>query len=52
MQENVRVRLYKLIGAGHMWPGLSQKIPFINLGKETKELNASEEIWNFFKLHL
>ena len=51
-KENVRVRLYKLIGAGHMWPGLSQKIPFINLGKETKELNASEEIWNFFKLHL
>ncbi|HRG75521.1 MAG TPA: prolyl oligopeptidase family serine peptidase [Leptospiraceae bacterium] len=51
-KENVKVRLYKLIGAGHMWPGLSQKIPFINLGKETKELNASEEIWDFFKLHL
>lgn len=51
-KENVEVKLYKLIGAGHMWPGTKQKIPFINLGKETQELNASEEVWKIFKSHL
>lgn len=48
-KENVSVRLYKIIGAGHMWPGIPQKIPFVNLGKPTEELDASEEIWRFFK---
>jgi polyhydroxybutyrate depolymerase len=51
-KENVNVRLYKIIGAGHMWPGIAQQIPFINLGKPTEELNASEEVWTFFKSQL
>lgn len=51
-KENVEVKLYKLIGAGHMWPGTKQKIPFVNLGKETRQLNASEEIWKIFKSYL
>ncbi len=34
---------------GHTWPGgVSQKKL---LGKVTKELNATEEIWNFFQQH-
>lgn len=51
-KESAEVKLYKLIGAGHMWPGTKQKIPFVNLGKETSQLNASEEIWKIFKSHL
>ena len=48
-KDKVSVRLYKIIGAGHMWPGISQQMPLIDLGKPTEELNASEEIWSFFK---
>lgn len=48
-KDQTEVRLYKLIGAGHNWPGIVQQIPFVNLGKPTEELNASEEIWAFFK---
>lgn len=51
-KDQTEVKLYKLVGAGHNWPGISQQIPFINLGKSTEELNASEEIWAFFKNHL
>lgn len=51
-KENVSVRLYKIIGAGHMWPGIVQQIPFINLGRSTEELNTSEEVWIFFRSQL
>jgi polyhydroxybutyrate depolymerase len=47
--DKTNVKLYKIIGAGHNWPGVSQMIPFIDLGKETEELDASEAIWEFFK---
>ncbi len=47
--DKTSVKLYKIIGAGHNWPGVSQMIPFIDLGTETEELDASDAIWDFFK---
>lgn len=45
-----KTRLYKIIGAGHQWPGNERRSLFgINLGKPTQEVNASEEIWKFFR---
>lgn len=46
------VMLYKINGGGHTWPGSEvplQYIPF--LGRQSRNLNASELIWEFFKQH-
>ncbi|TGK32709.1 alpha/beta hydrolase [Leptospira gomenensis] len=50
--ENTEVRQYRIVGAGHNWPGTNRKIPFVNMGKPTRELNTAEEIWSFFKTKL
>ncbi|XDD50550.1 PHB depolymerase family esterase [Leptospira sp. WS92.C1] len=51
-KEKTSVRLYKIVGGGHNWPGRDRKIPFSSLGNPTSELNAAEEIWQFFKTKL
>ena len=48
-KANSLVRLYRVNGGGHAWPGQEQKIPFIKMGRPTQELNATTEIWSFFK---
>ncbi|BDA80021.1 hydrolase [Leptospira kobayashii] len=48
-KNNTIVRLYKVIGGGHSWPGRKSSIPIIFRGKLTEELDATEEAWNFFK---
>jgi polyhydroxybutyrate depolymerase len=50
-KNNAEVISYLIAGGGHTWPGGSQYLPPILIGKTTKELNASEEIWEFFKRH-
>jgi polyhydroxybutyrate depolymerase len=47
-QANTMVRLYRINGAGHQWPGKEQKVPLIKMGRPTKEIDATKEIWNFF----
>ncbi len=47
--EGVEVILWKLTGAGHVWPGAAQKYPQWLLGPPTRVINASEEMWTFFK---
>lgn len=49
--ENGRcVMLYKIKGGGHTWPGSEVALRYIPfLGRESKELKASELIWQFFK---
>ncbi len=44
--NGTRVWFDKVTGGGHSWPGAS--IPFI-YGPTNQDLNASQEIWNFFK---
>jgi len=40
---------YNIINGGHTWPGGWQYLPKFIVGKTTKNLNACEVIWQFFK---
>jgi polyhydroxybutyrate depolymerase len=45
------VAFYKVTNGGHTWPGGSQYLPVIIIGKTSRDLNASETILAFFKNH-
>lgn len=49
--EGTEVLLYKLVGAGHTWPGGSQYLPRWLIGGVCREIDATELIWRFFKSH-
>jgi len=36
-------------GGGHTWPGGLQYLPKLVIGRTSKEIDASEEIWKFFE---
>ena len=40
---------YNIVNGGHTWPGGWQYMPQFIVGKTTKNLNACDEIWSFFK---
>lgn len=40
---------YTITGGGHIWPGGSQYLPKFVIGSTTKNLDACEVIWAFFK---
>jgi polyhydroxybutyrate depolymerase len=46
--DSTEVLFYKITGGGHTWPGATFAIPNVNTNKD---INASTEIWNFFKRH-
>ncbi len=41
--------LWKLTGAGHVWPGGKQKVLERILGPSTDIIDANREMWTFFK---
>jgi polyhydroxybutyrate depolymerase len=45
------VAFYKVTDGGHTWPGGSQYLPVIVVGKTSRDLNASDTILAFFKNH-
>ncbi len=47
--ELIEVILWKLSGAGHVWPGGKQKFMERLLGPSTDIIDANAEMWNFFK---
>ncbi|MCB0283588.1 MAG: T9SS type A sorting domain-containing protein [Calditrichaeota bacterium] len=47
--DESEVLFYKVNNAGHGWPGGSPSFPLI--GSTNRDINASSEIWNFFKRH-
>jgi polyhydroxybutyrate depolymerase len=47
-RDGAEVVLWKLTGAGHVWPGGQQKVPERLLGPSTKVTDANSEMWNFF----
>jgi polyhydroxybutyrate depolymerase len=49
-REGTAVTLYSVVGGGHTWPG-GQGLPRIIFGKTSRDLNANEVIWEFFKVH-
>jgi len=42
------VVLWKLTGAGHVWPGGKKKLRERMLGPSTEIIDANQEIWRFF----
>lgn len=48
-QNQSQVKLYRIEGGGHVWPGESEDLSSSGVGKFGRELNASEEIWKFFE---
>ena len=47
-RDGVEVVLWKLAGAGHVWPGGKQKVMERLLGPSTDIIDANREMWNFF----
>lgn len=49
--DKTEVILYKIDGGGHTWPGGLQYLPAWLIGKTSRDIDANEVIWNFFKRH-
>jgi polyhydroxybutyrate depolymerase len=49
--DGTEVILYSVDGGGHTWPGGLQYLPSCIVGKTSRDINASEVIWSFFKKH-
>ena len=43
------LKLYKINGGGHTWPGGRQYLGEKWIGKTSREINACEVIWDYFK---
>ena len=50
-KNGTEVILYAVEGGGHTWPGGSSHLRKIIAGKTSKDINANEVIWDFFKKH-
>jgi polyhydroxybutyrate depolymerase len=50
-KEGTEVILYIVDGGGHTWPGGIQYLPKWVIGKTSRDFNATEVIWDFFKRH-
>jgi polyhydroxybutyrate depolymerase len=48
-RDGGEVVLWKLTGAGHVWPSGRQKYLELLLGPSTDVIDANQEMWNFFK---
>ncbi len=48
-RDGAEVVLWKLTGAGHVWPGGKQEFLDRLLGPSTDIVDANQEMWNFFK---
>ena len=46
---HLKVELLKVFGGGHTWPGGHQYLPKKLIGRVTKDFNAADELWRFFK---
>lgn len=50
-KEGTEVILYAIEGGGHTWPSGWQYLPEKTIGKTSKDIDASEIIWDFSKRH-
>jgi polyhydroxybutyrate depolymerase len=48
-RDGASVVLWKLAGAGHVWPGGKQKVLERILGPSTDIIDANRQMWEFFK---
>lgn len=49
--EGAEVVLYAVEGGGHTWPGGDQYLPAGIIGRTSRDIDADEVIWGFFKRH-
>ncbi|MBX7220458.1 MAG: hypothetical protein K1Y36_10975 [Blastocatellia bacterium] len=49
--HNAQVVLITVQNGGHTWPGGFQYLPQIIIGKTSRDFDASETIWEFFRNH-
>jgi polyhydroxybutyrate depolymerase len=49
--DGTEVILYAIEGGGHTWPGGFQYLPEWLIGKTSRDIDANEIIWSFFKRH-
>jgi polyhydroxybutyrate depolymerase len=49
--DGTEVILYSVDGGGHTWPGGLQYMPSFIVGKTSRDIDATEVIWSFFKKH-
>ncbi|MDQ1332139.1 MAG: Esterase depolymerase [Bacteroidota bacterium] len=49
--DGTEVILYSVDGGGHTWPGGFQYLPAWIIGKTSRDIDANEVIWSFFKKH-
>jgi polyhydroxybutyrate depolymerase len=42
-------RFYDVIGGGHTWPGGVQYLPVSQIGRTSDDVNAGQEMWQFFR---
>lgn len=50
-RDGVEVVLYTVNEGGHTWPGGLQYMSEKMIGKTSRDFNATEVIWEFFKQH-
>jgi polyhydroxybutyrate depolymerase len=50
-KNDTEVVLYIIDGGGHTWPGGIQYLPSWKIGKTSRDIDANEVIWSFFKRH-
>ncbi len=48
-KDGVKVILYTIEGGGHTWPGGLQYLPERIIGRTSRDLDANQLIWDFFK---
>ena len=48
-QNRTQVKLYRIEGGGHVWPGEPEDLSSSGGSKLSAGIDASEEIWNFFR---
>lgn len=50
-RDGTEVVLYRIEGGGHTWPGGVQYLPRRVIGKLSRDIDATEIIWGFFRHH-
>jgi polyhydroxybutyrate depolymerase len=48
-KQRTEVMVYIIKGGGHTWPGGSQYLPVFLIGRASRDLDATDVIWRFFK---
>jgi polyhydroxybutyrate depolymerase len=50
-KQGTEVIVYTIEGGGHTWPGGPQYLPVALVGKASRNLDATQVIWEFFQRH-